>query len=193
MPRRGQTRPSRKCVPFPSPPRGVCGDLPEHCVRLHVGISSRPLLDELRDVLTRNQRAVDVRGAVRLLGETLITARVRNVEPEPLSGNELQRDMPKQMDCEEGRHSLWPGARLQPRDDVRHGCKGTGHETDRHGDGGGNRQAHDRSPGAIHAKAAAWESNHAVGKTARPSTRSWPTGGLSVGSTNANRRTPAAP
>ena len=52
--------------------RGVCSELLEHCVRHHVVISSRPLLDELRDVLTRkfHQRAVDVRGAVRLLAET---------------------------------------------------------------------------------------------------------------------------
>ena len=52
--------------------RGVCSDLLEHCVRHHIVIISRPLLDELRDVLTRkfHQRAVDVRGAVRLLAET---------------------------------------------------------------------------------------------------------------------------
>jgi uncharacterized protein len=52
--------------------RGVCSDLLEHCVRHHVVISSRPLLDELGDVLTQNlhQRAVDARGAIRLLGDT---------------------------------------------------------------------------------------------------------------------------
>jgi putative PIN family toxin of toxin-antitoxin system len=52
--------------------RGVCGDLLEHCVRQHVVISSRPLLDELRDVLTRKfrQRSVDVRAAMRLFEET---------------------------------------------------------------------------------------------------------------------------
>ena len=52
--------------------RGVCNDLLEHCVRHHVVISSRPLLDELRDVLTGkfHQRAVDVRAAVRLFEET---------------------------------------------------------------------------------------------------------------------------
>jgi putative PIN family toxin of toxin-antitoxin system len=54
--------------------RGVCSDLLEHCVRHHVVISSQPLLDELRDVLTRkfHQRVVDVRGAIRLLAETFI-------------------------------------------------------------------------------------------------------------------------
>jgi uncharacterized protein len=52
--------------------RGTCSDLLEHCVRHHVVISSRPLLDELRDVLTRNfrQRAADVRATVRLFEET---------------------------------------------------------------------------------------------------------------------------
>ena len=52
--------------------RGVCSELLEHCVRHHVVISSRPLLDELGDALTRkfHQRAVDARGAIRLLGET---------------------------------------------------------------------------------------------------------------------------
>jgi putative PIN family toxin of toxin-antitoxin system len=52
--------------------RGVCSELLEHCVRHHVVISSRPLLDELGYVLTRkfHQRAVDARGAIRLLGET---------------------------------------------------------------------------------------------------------------------------
>jgi uncharacterized protein len=33
--------------------RGVCAGLLEHCVRHHIVISSRPLLDELGDVLTR--------------------------------------------------------------------------------------------------------------------------------------------
>jgi uncharacterized protein len=52
--------------------RGTCGDLLEHCVRHHVVISSPPLLDELRDVLTRKfrQRAADVRATVRLFEET---------------------------------------------------------------------------------------------------------------------------
>ena len=52
--------------------RGVCSELLEHCVRHHVVISSRPLLDEPGDVLTRksHQRAVDARSAIRLLGET---------------------------------------------------------------------------------------------------------------------------
>jgi len=52
--------------------RGTCSDLLEHCVRDHVVVSSRPLLDELRDVLTRKfrQRAADVRATVRLFEET---------------------------------------------------------------------------------------------------------------------------
>ena len=52
--------------------RGTCSDLLEHCVRHHVVISSRPLLDELRDVLTRKfrQRATEVRATVRLFEET---------------------------------------------------------------------------------------------------------------------------
>ena len=52
--------------------RGVCSELLEHCVRHHVVISSRRPLHDLRDVLTRkfHQRAVDARGAIRLLGET---------------------------------------------------------------------------------------------------------------------------
>jgi len=52
--------------------RGVCSDLLEHCVCHHVVVSSRPLLDELRDVLPRKfrQRTVDVRAAVRLFEET---------------------------------------------------------------------------------------------------------------------------
>ena len=51
---------------------GACSDLLEHCVRRHVVISSRPLLDELEDVLTRkfHQRPGDVRAAVRLFEET---------------------------------------------------------------------------------------------------------------------------
>jgi uncharacterized protein len=61
--------------------RGVCSDLLEHCVRYHVLISSRPLLDELRDVLIRKfrQRPVDVRAAVRLFEQTFTL-----VAPDPL-------------------------------------------------------------------------------------------------------------
>jgi len=61
--------------------RGTCSDLLEHCVRHHVVISSRPLLDELRDVLTRKfrQRAADVRATVRLFEETFTL-----VTPAPL-------------------------------------------------------------------------------------------------------------
>jgi uncharacterized protein len=52
--------------------RGTCSDLLEHCVRHQVVVSSRPLLGELRDVLTRKfrQRAADVRATVRLFGDT---------------------------------------------------------------------------------------------------------------------------
>lgn len=51
---------------------GTCSDVLEHCVRHHVVISSQPLLDELRDVLTRKfrQRAADVRATVRLFEAT---------------------------------------------------------------------------------------------------------------------------
>ena len=54
--------------------RGTCSDLLEHCVRHHVVVSSQPLLDELRDVLTRKfrQRAADVRATVRLFEETFM-------------------------------------------------------------------------------------------------------------------------
>ena len=63
--------------------RGVCSDLLEHCVRHHVVISSRPLLDEFRDVLTRkfHQRAVDVRAALRLFEETLTLVAPDALEP----------------------------------------------------------------------------------------------------------------
>ena len=61
--------------------RGTCSDLLEHCVRHHVVISSRPLLDELRDVLTRKfrQPAADVRATVRLFEGTFTL-----VTPAPL-------------------------------------------------------------------------------------------------------------
>jgi uncharacterized protein len=54
--------------------RGVCSDLLEHCVRHHVVISSRPLLDELWRVLIEkfHQRSVDVRAVTRLFDETFI-------------------------------------------------------------------------------------------------------------------------
>ena len=63
--------------------RGVCSDLLEHCVRHHEVISSRPLLDELRDVLTRkfHQRAADVRDAIRLLAETFTLVTPDALEP----------------------------------------------------------------------------------------------------------------
>lgn len=61
--------------------RGTCSDLLEHCVRQHTIISSQPLLDELRDVLSRKfrQHPSDVRSAVRLFSETFVL-----VEPSPL-------------------------------------------------------------------------------------------------------------
>jgi putative PIN family toxin of toxin-antitoxin system len=61
--------------------RGVCSDLLEHCVRHHVVVSSRPLLDELGDVLTRKlrQRAADVRATDRLFEDTFTV-----VTPVPL-------------------------------------------------------------------------------------------------------------
>jgi putative PIN family toxin of toxin-antitoxin system len=63
--------------------RGACADLLEHCVRHHVVISSRPLLDELNDVLTRRlrQRAVDVQAAVRLFEETFTLVVREPLEP----------------------------------------------------------------------------------------------------------------
>ena len=63
--------------------RGVCSDLLEHCVRQHVVISSRLLLDELGDVLTRkfHQRAVDVRAALRLFEETFTLVAPDVLEP----------------------------------------------------------------------------------------------------------------
>jgi len=62
---------------------GACSDLLEHCVRRHVVISSRPLLDELEDVLTRkfHQRPVDVRAAVRLFEETFTLVVPEALEP----------------------------------------------------------------------------------------------------------------
>ena len=63
--------------------RGTCNDLLEHCVRHHIVISSKPLLDELRDVLTRKfrQRAMDVRAAVRLFEETFTLVAPEVLEP----------------------------------------------------------------------------------------------------------------
>jgi predicted nucleic acid-binding protein len=63
--------------------RGACSDLLEHCVRRHVVISSRPLLDELEDVLTRkfHQRPVDLRAAVRLFEETFTLVVPEALEP----------------------------------------------------------------------------------------------------------------
>ena len=61
--------------------RGPCSELLEHCVRQHVVISSQPLLNELREVLQRkfSQRAIDVRAALQLFGETFTL-----VTPHPL-------------------------------------------------------------------------------------------------------------
>ena len=63
--------------------RGTCSDLLEHCVRQHVVISSRPLLDELRAVLTRKfrQSATDVRATIRLFEETLTLVAPDALEP----------------------------------------------------------------------------------------------------------------
>jgi uncharacterized protein len=63
--------------------RGVCTDLVEHCVRQHLVVSSQPLLDEIRDVLTRKlrQRAVDVRAALRLFEETFTLVTPDALEP----------------------------------------------------------------------------------------------------------------
>ena len=63
--------------------RGVCTDLVEHCVRQHLVVSSQPLLDEFRDVLTRKlrQRAVDVRAALRLFEETFTLVIPVVIEP----------------------------------------------------------------------------------------------------------------
>jgi len=63
--------------------RGVCTDLVGHCVRQHLVVSSQPLLDEFRDVLTRKlrQRAVDVRAALRLFEETFTLVIPVVIEP----------------------------------------------------------------------------------------------------------------
>ena len=63
--------------------RGVCTGLVEHCVRQHLVVSSQPLLDEFRDVLTRKlrQRAVDVRAALRLFEETFTLVIPVVIEP----------------------------------------------------------------------------------------------------------------
>ncbi len=62
---------------------GVCSDLVEHCVRHHAVVSSWPLLDELRDVLTRKfrQRDVDVRNAVGLFAETFTLVEATPLDP----------------------------------------------------------------------------------------------------------------
>jgi uncharacterized protein len=62
--------------------RGVCSDLLEHCVRHHVVISSRPLLDELWRVLIEkfHQRSLDVRAVTRLFDETFTVVVPRALE-----------------------------------------------------------------------------------------------------------------
>ena len=64
--------------------RGTCNDLLEHCVRNHIVISSKPLLDELRDVPTRKfrQRAVDVRLALRLFEESFTLVAPDALDPQ---------------------------------------------------------------------------------------------------------------
>ena len=61
--------------------RGTCSDLLEHCVRQHIVVSSPSLLNELRDVLEKKfrQRAIDMRAALQLFGETFTL-----VTPDPL-------------------------------------------------------------------------------------------------------------
>lgn len=63
--------------------RGVCTDLLEHCVRAHVVVSSQPLLDQLRDVLTRKfrQREPDVRSSLRLFRETFTLVAPEVLDP----------------------------------------------------------------------------------------------------------------
>ena len=63
--------------------RGTCSDLLQHCVRQHVVISSQPLLNELRDVLERKfrQRAIDLRGALRLFAEAFTLVVPEALEP----------------------------------------------------------------------------------------------------------------
>jgi putative PIN family toxin of toxin-antitoxin system len=63
--------------------RGTCHEVLEHCVREHVVVTSRPLLDELVDVLARKfrQRAADVQSALRLFTEAFTL-----VEPGALDG-----------------------------------------------------------------------------------------------------------
>ena len=60
---------------------GTCSDVLEHTVRRHEVVSSQPLLNELREVLQRKfrQRAIDVRAALLLFGETFTI-----VTPDPL-------------------------------------------------------------------------------------------------------------
>jgi putative PIN family toxin of toxin-antitoxin system len=60
---------------------GACSDVLEHSVRQHEVVSSQGLLEELREVLQRKfrQRAIDVRGAVLLFGQTFTI-----VSPHPL-------------------------------------------------------------------------------------------------------------
>jgi putative PIN family toxin of toxin-antitoxin system len=63
--------------------RGMCADLLEYCVREHVVMTSQPLLDELRDVLTRKfrQRDRDVQAAIRLFRETFTLVTPQTIDP----------------------------------------------------------------------------------------------------------------
>jgi putative PIN family toxin of toxin-antitoxin system len=63
--------------------RGTCSDLLEHCVRQHVVVSSKPLLNELRDVLEKKfrQRAKDVRAALQLFTETFTLVTPEILDP----------------------------------------------------------------------------------------------------------------
>jgi uncharacterized protein len=62
--------------------RGTCSELLEHCVRQHLVVSSRSLLNELRDVLEKkfSQRTIDVRAALQLFTDTFTL-----VTPDPLN------------------------------------------------------------------------------------------------------------
>jgi putative PIN family toxin of toxin-antitoxin system len=70
--------------------RGTCSDLLEHCVRQHTIISSQPLLDELRDVLSRKfrQRSADVRSAVRLFSEKFVLVEPNSFETPVCRGHD---------------------------------------------------------------------------------------------------------
>ncbi len=63
--------------------RGSCSDLLEYCVRQHAIVSSRVLMDELRETLDRKFRlpAADVRGALQLFSQTFTLVTPGALEP----------------------------------------------------------------------------------------------------------------